>query len=116
MVKNQNPTLKDSEGGNILKGLNPKQQEAGKTRCLTHRVAWLIASGIDPDNILGLTFTNKAAAEMKSRIQLLLNPSTGSGQAGSGQVSSLDQARDKSGRLSAQPTIGTFHAIGLRTL
>ena len=132
MVKNQNPTLKDSEGGNILKGLNPKQQEAvktidgpvlvisgpgsGKTRCLTHRVAWLIASGIDPDNILGLTFTNKAAAEMKSRIQLLLNHSTGSGQAGSGQVSSLDQARDKSGRLSAQPTIGTFHAIGLRIL
>ena len=72
----------------ILKGLNDKQVEAvktidgpvlvisvpgsGKTRCLTHRVAWLIASGIEPANILALTFTNKAASEMKDRVQKLL--------------------------------------------
>lgn len=68
----------------ILQGLNPRQIEAvrtidgalmviagagsGKTKVLTCRVAWLIAHGIDPFNILALTFTNKAANEMKDRI------------------------------------------------
>lgn len=65
--------------------LNPEQQEAvghmhgacvvsavpgsGKTRVLTERVAELIQSGISPDTILCLTFTNKAAREMKNRVQ-----------------------------------------------
>lgn len=72
-----------------LKGLNPPQKEAvehtdgpvmiiagagsGKTRVLTYRIAHLIhAKGIDPFNILSLTFTNKAAAEMKHRIEQLI--------------------------------------------
>ena len=72
----------------IFKGLNPEQQKAvnhldgpllimagagsGKTRVLTCRIANLIAQGISPYNILAITFTNKAAAEMKNRAENLI--------------------------------------------
>ncbi len=98
---------------NFLDQLNPQQREAaetltgpllivagagsGKTKTLTHRIANLIQQKkAMPWQILAVTFTNKAAAEMKKRVQTLI--------------------QSEFGDESSQPMIGTFHSICLRIL
>ncbi len=92
-----------------LKGLNDQQREAvlhlegplmivagagsGKTKVLTTRIAHLMANGVDSFNILALTFTNKAAAEMKDRVEYIL---------GNNEARNL--------------YIGTFHSVFARVL
>ena len=97
----------------LLEGLNPEQQRAvkttegplliqagagsGKTKTLTHRIAYLIASKkATPYNILAVTFTNKAAKEMRARVAVLLGESA-----------------DNRGFM---PFMGTFHGICVRLL
>jgi DNA helicase-2/ATP-dependent DNA helicase PcrA len=71
---------------------------AGKTKVITHRAAYIIKQGIRPDQILAVTFTNKAAAEMKQRIQKLL---------------AEDETSPKN---QGWPAVGTFHSICARIL
>lgn len=72
---------------------------SGKTRVLTHRIAWRIAQGTaDPSRVLAITFTREAASEMRRRLRSL-------------GVTRHDRADDTD-----QPTIGTFHSVALALL
>ncbi|MCS7089467.1 MAG: UvrD-helicase domain-containing protein [Verrucomicrobiota bacterium] len=100
-----------------LSVLNPEQREAvetllgpvlvlagagtGKTRVITYRMAHLIATGVSPDQILAVTFTNKAAREMLERVSSLLERNR--------------RAQGRSGRV-ARPVVCTFHSFGARLL
>ncbi|HHD92212.1 MAG TPA: hypothetical protein ENL06_01130, partial [Candidatus Portnoybacteria bacterium] len=105
----------------MLSSLNSQQKQAakiingpvmivagpgsGKTRVLVSRIVYLISQGINPKNILAVTFTNKAAQEMKERVEKLLRQ---------------DLKEIVSDKMNVNgthlPMIGTFHSICLRIL
>ncbi len=107
----------------LLSDLNPEQQEAvlyrsgplvvlagagsGKTRVLTRRIALLIAEGVRPEQILAITFTNKAAGEMKSRVQDLIG-----GMAAGMWISTFHSACVRILRRSAQ-RLGFENSFGI---
>ncbi|WP_216901866.1 UvrD-helicase domain-containing protein [Synechococcus sp. CCY 9618] len=122
----------------FLAGLNDAQRQAvdhhagpllvvagagsGKTRALTHRIAHLIGHhGVDPADLLAVTFTNKAAREMKERLELLLARRLAESQFGQpwGTLSPQQQKQLRS-RIYREVTrelwIGTFHALFARLL
>ncbi|MBL9127871.1 MAG: UvrD-helicase domain-containing protein, partial [Verrucomicrobiales bacterium] len=98
-----------------ISGLNPQQREAvvtvdgpvlilagagtGKTRVITHRIAWMLSRAIPPGRILAVTFTNKAAREMSERIREL-----------------VPTKRSRDGEKPERPTICTFHSLCVRIL
>ena len=98
----------------ITLGLNPAQKEAaetlsgpllilagagsGKTKTLTHRIANLIFHGVKPENILAVTFTNKAAREMRERLWKIL------------------EGKGSEPPRSFMPYMGTFHGICVKIL
>ena len=118
-----------------LSSLNPQQRRAvetirgpvlilagagtGKTRVITYRIAHLIASGIAPEHILGVTFTNKAAREMRERIQRLV-PRRARSEAGNKTTKASGNPHTfvarHGGATAAQPTVCTFHSLCLRIL
>src|SRR5947209_9913503 len=74
----------------------------GKTNTLAHRVAYLIATGVNPSRILLLTFTRRAAKEMARRVENIL--------------ASVDRKGASAGAVSGKIWHGTFHAIANRLL
>ena len=112
----------------ILRGLNPPQVEAvqtlegpvlvlagagsGKTKVLTHRIANIIAHGTRPDQILAVTFTNKAAKEMRVRLWNLLE----SQRQGVARLQDASQGQDTAPNRNFMKYMGTFHGICVRIL
>ena len=105
-----------------MSGLNAAQQEAvdtlsgpllvlagagtGKTRVITFRIAKLIKEGVPRHKILGVTFTNKAANEMKERLTGLIG----------GSLGKKSKYKKKSDEPENEPTISTFHSLCVRIL
>lgn len=109
----------------ILKNLDEKQSCAvretdgavlilagagsGKTRVLTHKIAYLMAKGTGPEEILAVTFTNKAANEMKGRVEKLIVH-------GSSLIGNKQKKTNERLTINELPFVGTFHAFCAKLL
>src|SRR5437879_1069906 len=109
-----------------LNSLNPQQRLAvetvqgpvlilagagtGKTRVITYRIAHLIEKGIAPGNILGVTFTNKAAREMQERVNQLVQRTRSS------ERGTRNEPDSRPSTLDRRPTLCTFHSLCVRIL
>ena len=107
-----------------LNSLNPQQREAvetakgpvlilagagtGKTRVITFRIAHLIERGVPPAHILAVTFTNKAAREMRERVSKLVPRAS--------RKAASARTEGNTSREETQPTICTFHSLCVRIL
>ena len=105
-----------------LGSLNPQQREAvlttdgpvlilagagtGKTRVITHRIAYMVSQGIQRSHILAVTFTNKAAREMQERVAELLPK----------QPKPPRKPKGEEGPAPERPTVCTFHSLCVRIL
>ncbi|HBR02876.1 MAG TPA: DNA helicase PcrA [Ruminiclostridium sp.] len=118
---------------NLLEGLNPEQKQAvlhtegpllilagagsGKTRVLTHRMAYLVEDkGIRPWNILAITFTNKAAREMKDRLEQLIGPDANNIWAGTFHASCVRILRRDIDRLGYDKSFVIYDADDQQTV
>ena len=106
-----------------LSDLNPAQRDAastlsgpilvlagagtGKTRVVTYRIANLIRHGTKPDRILAVTFTNRAATEMKDRVTALLEKTS---------WPKVSPKKEKRQPARPQPQVSTFHSLCVRIL
>ena len=110
--------IEQTQEKEYLHGLNDKQKEAvlttegpvlivagagaGKTKTITHRILHLIKNGVAPENILAITFTNKAAKEMRERVGKLLDQDFSLGFPGYQNAS--------------MPFLSTFHSLGVKII
>src|SRR5271156_5285105 len=109
----------------LLEGLNPVQMEAvthpggplliiagagsGKTRVLTHRIAWLIAQGdVSPFEIVAITFTNKAADEMRRRLAELIGPVANRMWVSTFHAACVRILRRDAGRMGYKPSFSIY--------
>lgn len=97
-----------------IEGLNDKQKEAvlqkdgpiliiagagaGKTKTIAHRILHLVKEGVSPENILAITFTNKAAKEMRERVEKII---------------SEDKTLNLPVYMTSKPFVSTFHSLGV---